>query len=52
MGEADERIFVHVKHALRQHTCMIIKAVDSDVVVIAIANFYQLVQENRVQKNC
>ena len=51
MEEADERIFVNVKHASREHTCIIIKAADSDVVVIAIANFHQLVQEKLVQKN-
>ena len=51
MEEADERIFVNVKHPSRKHTCIIIKAADSDVVVIAIAKFHQLVQEKLVQKN-
>ena len=51
MEEADERIFVNVKHASKEHTSIIIKAADSDVVVIAIANFHQLVQEKLVQKN-
>ena len=34
--EADERMFVHVKHAVRQHPRILIKTVDSDVVVIAV----------------
>ena len=48
MVEADERIFVHVKHAAREHTCIMIKTVDSDVVVIAITNFHQLVPLNKL----
>ena len=46
--EADETIFVHVKHASREHICIKIKTVDSDVVVIAIANFYQLAPLNEL----
>ena len=51
MEEADERIFVHVNHVSTEHACIMIKAADSDVFVIAIANFHQLVQENLVQEN-
>ena len=46
--KAYETIFVHVKHASREHVCIKIKTVDSDVVVIAIANFYQLVPLNEL----
>ena len=48
MEEADERIFVHVKHISRKHARIMIKAVDSDVVVIAITNFHQLVPLNEL----
>ena len=48
MEEADERVFVHVKYALREHARIMINTVDSDVVVIAIANFYQLVPLNEL----
>ena len=48
MGEADERIFVDVKHASREHAGIMIKTVDSHVVVIAIANFHQLVPLNEL----
>ena len=43
MEEADERTFVHVKYASREHARMMITTVDSDVFVIAIANFHELV---------
>ena len=46
MEEADETIFVHVKHASREHTRILIKTVGKDVVVKAIANFRQLVSLN------
>ena len=48
MEEADERVFVHVKYTLREHARIMINTVDSDVVVIAIANFYQLVPLNEL----
>ena len=48
MEEAHERIFVHVKHVSRKHACIMIKTVDKDVVVIAIANFHQLVPLNEL----
>ena len=43
MEEADERIFVEAKDASREHNRIMIKTIDSDVAVIAIANFHQLV---------
>ena len=46
MEEADGRIFVHVKHASRERTRIMITTVDSDVFVVAIANFHQLVRLN------
>ena len=46
-----ERTFAHVKHTSRELTCIVSKATDSNVVVIAIANFRQLVQENLMQEN-
>ena len=46
MEEADERIFVHVKIASRKHAHAMITIVDSDLFVIAIANFHQLVTLN------
>ena len=48
MDEADERIFVHVKHYSREHAQIMIKTADSDVAVIAIANFHQLVPLNEL----
>ena len=48
MEEADERIFVHLKYVSREHTSIIIKTVDSDVVLIAIVNFHQLVPLNEL----
>ena len=48
MEEADERIFVNVKHALREHSRIMIKAVDGNVVVLAITNFHQLVLFNKL----
>ena len=35
--EADTRIFVHVKHAANEHSRIMIKTIDSDVVCIAIS---------------
>ena len=46
MEEPDERIFVHVEHALGKHAQIMIKTVDDNVVVIAIANFHQLLPLN------
>ena len=48
MEEADERIFVHVKHVLRELTHKMIKTFHSNVVVIAIANFHQVVPLNKI----
>ena len=48
MEEADETIFVHVKHASREHARILIKTVDSDVVVKAIAKFHQLISLNEL----
>ena len=48
MKETDETILVHVKHASREHARMLIKAVDCDAVIIAIANFNQLVSLNEL----
>ena len=48
MKETDERISVHVKHASREHTRIMIKTVSSNVVVIAIASCRQLVPLNEL----
>ena len=48
MEGADERIFVHVKRASRKHARIMIKTVDSHVVVIAIADFHQLAPLNEL----
>ena len=39
MEEADERFLVHVKYASREHACIMMTTVDSDIFEIAIANF-------------
>ena len=48
MEEANERIFVHVKHASRAYVRIMIKTVGSNIVVIAVANFHQLVPLNEL----
>ena len=48
MEEVDERIFVHVKHASREHAHITIKPGESNVVIIVIANFNQLKQLNEI----
>ena len=40
--EADERMFVHVQHAAELHPRILVKTVDSDVVVIAIGAFKRI----------
>ena len=40
--EADERIFVHLKHASSRYSRFLTKTVDSDVVVIAISIFLKV----------
>lgn len=41
--EADGRLLLHVKHAVESgHTCILIRTVDSDVVVISISLFPQI----------
>ena len=40
--EADERIFVHLKHASSRYSLFLIKTVDSDVVAIAISIFLKV----------
>ena len=46
MEEADERIFVHVKHGSRKHARIMIKTVESDVVLKPIGKFHKLVPLN------
>ena len=46
MEEADKAIFAHVKYGSREHARILSQTVDSDVVVIAIANFHKLVSLN------
>ena len=41
--EADEMFFAHVKRPSTKHIRIMIETVDSDVIVIAITNFHQLV---------
>ena len=40
--EADERMFVHVQHAAALYPRILIKTVDSDVVVIALSAFHRI----------
>ena len=40
--EADERIFLHVKHIAQEYHKILIKTVDSDVVVIALSVFHRV----------
>ena len=40
--EADERIFLHVKHIAQEYHKILIKTVDSDVVVIALSVFHRI----------
>ena len=40
--EADERIFLHVKHIAQEYPKILIKTVDSDVVVIALSVFHRI----------
>ena len=40
--EADERIFLHVKHIAQEYHKILIKTVDSDVVVIALFVFHRI----------
>lgn len=42
MEEADERMFVHVKHAAENCPRILVKTVDSDVVVIALSAFHRI----------
>ena len=37
--EADSQLFLHARHTLTKHTSLIIKASDTDVLVIAISVF-------------
>ena len=46
--KANEKIFVHALHASKKHALKMIKTVDSDIVVTAIANFHQLVSLNEL----
>ena len=43
MQEVDEMTFAYEKHASREHTPIMVQTADSNIVVIAIANFHQLV---------
>ncbi|CAB4022060.1 Hypothetical predicted protein, partial [Paramuricea clavata] len=40
--EADERIFVHVRNAAEECSRILVKTVDSDVVVIALSAFHRI----------
>ena len=40
--EADEKILFHVEHAARDYTRVMIKTVDNDIVILAIASSHQL----------
>ena len=44
--EADQTVFVHVEHALIEYARVMIKTVDSDIVVLAIASSNQLAPLN------
>ena len=44
--EADQKVFVHVEHALIEYARVMIKTVDSDIVVLAIASSHQLAPLN------
>ena len=48
--EADSRLFLHARHAVEQgHTSLIIKASDTDVLVIAI-NVFQILNDIGLEK--
>ena len=48
--EADSRLFLHARHAVEQgHTSLIIKASDTEVLVIAI-NVFQILNDNGLGK--
>ena len=40
--EADERIFGHANHAAKTYSRLLIKTVDSDVIIIAVAAFHRI----------
>ena len=40
--EVDEKILFHVEHASRDYTRVMIKTVDNDIVILAIASSHQL----------
>ena len=46
MEEAHEQIFVNIKHASREHARIMITTVNSNIFVIKIATFHQLVPLN------
>ena len=48
MEEADEKIFVCAKHTSKEHFCIMIEPVVSDLVKIAITNFHQLMPLNEL----
>ena len=49
--EADSRLFLHAKHAVKQgQTSLIIKASDTDVLVIAI-NVFQILYDIGLEKH-
>ena len=48
MSCKDERIFVHVKHASREHAHIMINTVDRDVVVTVTVNCHPLVPLNEL----
>ena len=42
IGEADERIFLHAKSVAQSNSKILVKAAESDVVVIAISVYYRI----------
>ena len=40
--EADERVFIHANDAAKEFSRILIKTVDSDVVVIAVSVFHRI----------
>ena len=42
MEEADECMFVHVKRATENCPLILVKSVDSDVVIIALSAFHRI----------
>ena len=48
LKEADERIFLHVQHAAKTYESVLVKTVDSDIVVIALYAYQHIQNLNEL----